>query len=437
MTTGFISHRTLWALFCGVLILGSQSCSAPRLKEPGGTAEDARMAFTNPDEYAWRLFFFLNHPAKEGIAGKPDETKKFGQLDEQAAVVWETWALASGKDKSEVFRPDGAHPVSWDGLDRTKNLFILDENIERQVFEMDLQESQILDKTLKRQKNQLRRRRSRSKALMIFPPNASDDRQEVRMNRSTFDFISSHEMYNADGLEHLLAQARRTGNRSLITLPSCSKEVKAEWWPIDESQKTRYLWRQDENKQLWGLVSLHIITKDLPNWFWADFGHIDCESAPSAKTEGEKDMLATCGNQPAETKPVDRTTRGPNGTAGPSGLNGIRKETEGTIWANYILRGTETNFTSATGRANILSNPVLERFNQQSSCITCHALAAIGLPSGNNLPKDNRLRTLNQQPGTPDPVQFGDVPGCEAPSCIKYLQTDFMWAPIMLAQRQK
>src|ERR1700733_1792083 len=87
-------------------------CSAP--KEPGGTRGDAFRALNDPDEYAWQLFFYLNRPARAGRAGKADWRKKFGDFDSEGALVWESWALASGGDKSELFRPDESDPDKWD-----------------------------------------------------------------------------------------------------------------------------------------------------------------------------------------------------------------------------------------------------------------------------------------------------------------------------------
>jgi hypothetical protein len=431
VTTRSNPTRLLTALCVGAFILGCQSCSGPRLKEPGGTAEDAKLALTNPDEYAWHLFFFLNHQAKSGIAGRPDETKMFGQLDPEAPVVWETWGLASGGDQSEVFRPDGSRPVAWEHMDRTHRRLILDKNLEREMIDSILEASE----TLKLQKVQAERRGKagvRNNEQRIFPPEGNT--QEARMNRSTFDsIVDKFRMYNADGLEDLWNKANQNGDRSLISLPAFSKEVKAEWMPIEESDKPRYLWRTDEKKQVWGLVSLHIITKDLPNWFWADFGHIDCEGGVGA-----------CASiKPPIDPPVDHTTRGPNGTgpgAGPEGRSGVRREAVGTVWANYILRGTQTDFIKSTGRPTTLFNPLLEGSTIRSSCISCHALAAVGQPKSGEIPKDHRLQPdppFQMPTGAPKPVQFGDEESCTASSCVRYLQTDFMWVPIIEAKRKK
>src|SRR6185436_9137713 len=77
-----------------------------------------------------------------------------------------------------------------------------------------------------------------------------------------------------------------SGPNLLIAFGQGAKEVKARWRRLkSESDKARYHWRSIPMRQpdgstvneAWGLVALHIITRDLPNWFWSDFGHIDAE----------------------------------------------------------------------------------------------------------------------------------------------------------------
>src|SRR6516164_10717090 len=63
--------------------------------EPGGTDEAAGTAANQPDEYAWRLFLFINRQAKAGCAGVADPEKPtVKEYGPDKAVVWETWALA-------------------------------------------------------------------------------------------------------------------------------------------------------------------------------------------------------------------------------------------------------------------------------------------------------------------------------------------------------
>lgn len=375
--------------------------------EPGGTAEAAQLALTNPDEYAWRLFFFLNRQAKAGTAGIADDTKAFGALDAGASVVWETWALASGGAASEVYRPDASEPVKWDQLKRGTRVLVLDRNLEREAV----------------------LRATKGIKLLFFPPSPLN--QEVRQNRAHFEFIVSEGMYSRDGLEALRETAIKQQNRQLIQFPAGAKEIKAQWLPIGEADKSRYLWREAKDASgktiAYGLVSLHVISKDLPNWFWADFGHVDCEV--------RKGACNTDGQEEARTDPVDSTTRGLNA---PSGSNGVRKETIGSVWQNYILRGTQIDFVTPFGKPTVLSNPVIENTFQNSSCMTCHARASVGQrgkkPDGTPSPGLNILSPGDPTLGTPDPGLFGAAAGQNE---ISYLQTDFIWSAPFRSQRKR
>ncbi|WP_218511785.1 hypothetical protein [Variovorax sp. dw_308] len=402
---------TIVALAASVL---DPHAMAQPMTEPGGNAAATELALKTPDEYAWRLFLYINLPAKPGVAGVPDDTKHLG--DPSDSVVWESWAMSSGKDLSETYPPNGAKPVEWDKLNRSgPRRLLLEPNLKREAF--------------------LERFRSilPSAAERFFPPAPLE--QEVHANRTTYEFIRENGMYSLGGLEALLQTARQTNNRQLISFKAGSKEIKAMWKQIDPSLKSRYLWREttnvDNSKVVWGLVSLHIITKDLPDWFWADFGHIDCETRQNA--------CNIDGQEPALTLPVDSTTRGPGATAG---KDGVRKETEGTVFKNYILRGTQTDFTTAQGEPTILSNPVIENGFQTSSCMSCHARAGIGPRligldgkpfAGRNIlnPGDPTLGPMN-----PALLGAGDGAAGNPPNrTILYLQTDFVWSAPFRATR--
>jgi hypothetical protein len=406
--------KTIVSLGLCAGLLALCSCSARKVKEPGGTAEDSYLALNDPDEYAWRLFFFLNRQAEPGVAGVADPTKEFGELDREAPVVWETWALASGGNQSEVLRPGGLKPVEWNKLDRSakRRHLILSPNIQLQMLEEE--KSRALSE--KHKKNGVGKRSEETNAKIIaFPPDVSHkEEQEVRINRSAFYAIREQGMYSADGLRTLLDIARQTNDRTLIAkrVRSASKEIKAEWLQIDDSQKDRYLWRESSGK-VYGLVALHIITKDLPTWFWADFGHVDCETGTPPCSYKKDEGI----------DPKDSTTRGPRATRG---SNGVRKETAKSVWRYYILRGTQTGFTKPDGEPQQLSNPVIENPIQNTSCITCHAYAAIGTSKSG---KTGLYRPdSNYNLGVPDLCAFNGDKKKSEPE-IKFLQTDFMWVP--------
>jgi hypothetical protein len=209
-------------------------------------------------------------------------------------------------------------PVSWDKLDRSQCNLILDQNLERLAV--------LTDTTRPTQRFDIK----------------SPDNQEVRANRTMFEFIVSKGIYNLEGLEKLFETAKGTNDRFLIQFPQGAKEIKAQWNPIPEGQKSRYLWRTatgpDGKPHPYGLVALHIITKDLPNWFWADFGHIGCES--NAEACDNTWLSQVFDGQFVRQEPALTSLR--DNTTGQS--NGVRSETDGTVFQHYRLRGTQTNY---------------------------------------------------------------------------------------------
>src|SRR5712672_205617 len=156
-----------------------------------------------------------------------------------------------------------------------------------------------------------------------------------------------------------------------------SKEVKAKWVKITEADKPRYHWRTLQRRnpdgtpvaEIWGLAGMHILTKDLPNWFWSDFEHVDWEQK---QPDGSPDPR----------KSVDSTTRDDplHGTTATAGKDGVRNETTGSVWENYRLRGTQVDFVDKKGVPTEVANTLIEPFNDgPSSCMTCHAKASVGL----------------------------------------------------------
>ena len=76
-------------------------------------------------------------------------------------------------------------------------------------------------------------------------------------------------------INHMLAAS----GKQAIQFGRNAKEVKAQWRRISATDKPRYHWTEivaaDGTRRIYGLTALHIITKDLPNWFWATFEHVD------------------------------------------------------------------------------------------------------------------------------------------------------------------
>jgi hypothetical protein len=435
------------ALFILVFLELTSPLAAQQAVEPGGRPEDAQLATTNPDEYAWRLFLFINRQALAGAAGTADPSKNsIRDFDPDRDVVWESWALASGlvtrstpqgltlvADKSEVFKTPATQPVEWEKLDRTAPKQPLTPNLQNDFLALNLSMSS--DRT--------------APHLLVAPFGEPPGDEEVRMNRSTYETVRTKRLYSVEGLEAAAMQAKNAGLRSAASFEPASKEVKAVWTQLTGCEpdkpcadKNRYHWRiitnpATNNREVWGLVSLHVITKDLPNWFWADFGHIDCEhgDGPCTGTKADDGNVLR-----------DSTTNGPGGV-GPSGSNGVRNETVNSKWQFYRLRGTQINFVSSEGLPTILSNPVIEGSFQRSSCMTCHALATVGVhgtvpETGTSMPRFlrvNYVRNIGSSPpptpdvGAPVCTKFynkpqGPCPTDQASDPVLYFQTDFLWS---------
>jgi hypothetical protein len=412
-------RRTILTVLVSLVCGGFISCVTPPPREPGGTADHVQLALQDPDEYAWQIFFFLNRPAARGKAGIADPNQNFGEVTADRQLVWETWALASGGKDSEVFKPDESTPKSWDDLRRTP---------ERRLI-LDLDRETLLTQGWGNSGSVLKQQapsKGSKDSVNIFPPNPMDE--EVRINRATFDSILATKIYSCGGLDSTLKEARVRCDRRFVQVPTSAKEIKARWIRIDAAQQSRYLWRKDDQGRLWGLAAFHLSTKDIPNWFWADFGHIDCEEGGTPPCGGTKPDDPV--NQAKRaTLRWDSTTMGPNAK---HGSNGVRIETVGTVWQYYRLRGTQTNFIRPWGEPWLLSNPVFEKTMEKSSCMGCHSQAAIGSDP------DSEAIKVCKQPlvTTPDAVFSVYIPRPEdygVPKEIKNLQTDFMWTPI--AQR--
>jgi hypothetical protein len=140
----------------------------------------------------------------------------------------------------------------------------------------------------------------------------------------------------------------------------------------------------------------------------------------------------------------------------------------GTVWENYVLRGTQVDYVDAIGNPTLLGNTQLEGGEQaSSSCIGCHARATIGerMPSGTpdglylypggrwSLRTGNRL-TVNiaqvpwqqdpQRPTVPDTTFYFPTGAIGAPhpdwfidgaGRRRYTQLDFIWGFIHAQRR--
>lgn len=349
--------------------------------------QDTAMALTEPDCYAWRLFVAVNWPA-DWTQRRSDPAKPFGS---EGSVTWETWRNARNDAPASAFPEDGSDPGPWIGPV---------ESAARTLASFDLEPRQQLE---------------RPEFSVEFDHHAAEDSiNETRLNRATYEFVVGNGLYNLDGQIALA----KTGARAIV-FPALAKEVKAQWREIEPADKPRYHWTEvsmPDGPKLYGLTALHITTKDLPNWFWATFEHIDnkLSQADGGRSGNEGWLLESIDRFTCPKSPVD-CNRAPD-------VAPIR----GTRWTNYVLRGTQIDFIESTGEPTLLANSQPEQgFQSTSSCMTCHARASVGADG-------RRLRVFTTLPdgrsgghvGPPDPSWFRE-PGTGG---VRFTQLDFVWS---------
>ncbi|APG86813.1 hypothetical protein SAMCCGM7_pB0097 (plasmid) [Sinorhizobium americanum CCGM7] len=98
------------------------------------------------------------------------------------------------------------------------------------------------------------------------------------MNKATFDFIRDNGLFSIEGQEKFMQAKMPAGEK--MSFPIDSIEVKASWRRFTAEEEKpgivdRYYTHRDDSGVLWGLATLHILTKEVPSWFWTSFRQVD------------------------------------------------------------------------------------------------------------------------------------------------------------------
>jgi hypothetical protein len=260
--------------------------------------------------------------------------------------------------------------------------------------------------------------------------------EEVRRNRATFDYVVQNGLWYSEGIAAFFA----SGN--VVDFPIDSIEVKGNWIPITEADRSRYHWNYDSSGKLYGLVAMHITSKAIPNWFWATFewtgnpgrcdfiGCRDCFGYTPAITPSNTDAAGS-------VYPGGNISKALFGMFQQGGLTGEW----GAEWQNYRLKGSQTDFTDPGGVPLLVGNSVTEGgFVQTASCMTCHARAAVNANGQSAFPIFGEKEPLPLQTKSPQEFQteFTTYNGSPDPSWFwmftgkgtvkTNMQTDFVWA---------
>jgi hypothetical protein len=338
-------------------------------------SDDLNPAVNETDRFVWEVFVKINAAAKNGTND----------------TIWETWA---NDDDTFPAKPDLKKPPEWPGgAPRKKALQQSHQQLIRRKLLEGSPHHQLLHEM--------------GREAPVLPHIIAGGGEEVRRNKPDFEFIVKNNLWYLEGLQ----AAFKKGDP--ISFPLAAIEVKAQWKPITENDKPRYHWNVDSNNKLFGLIALHIMTKDLPNWVWATWEQVD---------NPDRCKILECHDSFGVTK---------NDKISPALKALFKQAGMGPEWENYRLDGAQIDFTDSTGRPTLLGNSIIEAgFVATSSCITCHARATFDA-SGRPLPI---FRPDGQSyNGTPDPNWYYTTTNPPKPL---YLQGDFVWSFFLASPAQ-
>jgi hypothetical protein len=263
--------------------------------------------------------------------------------------------------------------------------------------------------------------------------------EEVRRNQATFNFIVCNKLYTKAGLRAAFASGQP------ISFPIDSLEVKADWVEAGNRSPSDFHINTASDHKSYALVAMHIISKQVPNWTWATFEHKD--------NPGRCDYIGCHDDFGAVVQDVDAHSA-PGGSYDPCVKTAAVKKLFADaglppLWENYCLKGSQVDFTTATGIPTRLGNSVIESvgpplqslpqdsFVPTSSCMTCHSRASVNsagrrvTDAGFIDPQVPALCPGTQAAcspnGAPDPAWFWNNPG-QPNQTISALQTDFVWS---------
>jgi len=381
---------------------------------------DPGLALTNPDEFNWSLLVAVSKKAPPNLqfpAG-PNTTNN---------AVWETWA-----DDQFTFprQPDPANPPKWQ--DRNKPL------TPQPITQLQLR------------LRVLRQEHAGLQPEAIIP---SGGGEVVFRNQSSFDFIIKHNLFYREGLAAAFKQGvNPDGFPSGVTLQfdPAAVELKAVYKPLEGAlTKENCHWNYAADRKAYGLVALHIMSKQIPNWTWATWewsGNTpDQPNGNPGRSDwyGSRDSFGAIYKDASGAPAHFQAPAADQGKPYPSGSvtaeliklfkdAGFSEEWQ-QEWSNYRLKGSQIDFTDPTGAAVLVGNSVTEKgFVQTSSCMTCHANTGV---DSTGAPNPSIGFTLDGQSrnGPLDPAWFYDLNNIDPAQQfgrykVTYYPVDFVWA---------
>lgn len=212
--------------------------------------------------------------------------------------------------------------------------------------------------------------------LPALPPGiAQGQMEETRHNKATFDFIVQNNLFKVSGLKAAFGKT--------LSFPVDSIEVKANWVPVNDipgftnnqvtvAQVPQLYHVNAAGGVQYALVSMHVISKLVPNWTWATFEHRF--NPARCDILGCKDAF---GAQKAFVPSNQIAGQGyPDCTKTPALAAMLASANIEPAYVNYCLKGSQTDFVDNAGLDIRLGNSVTEdTFVSTASCMTCHGRA--------------------------------------------------------------
>ncbi|WP_135506715.1 hypothetical protein [Roseovarius aestuariivivens] len=232
--------------------------------------------------------------------------------------------------------------------------------------------------------------------------------EETKRNRPQWDFITGNGYNTGPGRAAAFDKVN-------IQMPTTAISVKGDWTPVkdlmawlpdlESEEQVRALYYTDVSGGTeYALLSLHVSTKQNPNWVWGSFEH---EMNP-----GRCDFIG-CADSFGAVVPMVEPNR-----ADMNGGYGTCEKTDAVlalfeeagldeVWQHYCMKGTMTDYTAEDGTPYVLGNSVIEGITGNgtvaaSSCIACHVYASfdssgyVAPAAGNMLPYNPTGRPLEQ-----------------------------------------
>lgn len=212
--------------------------------------------------------------------------------------------------------------------------------------------------------------------------------EQTKRNRPMFDYIVTNHLNTQAELAAAFAKSFK------VEMPPESIAVKGDWVPVQTllqwipsigstGNVTKLYHTATVDSVEYALVSLHVSSRQNPNWVWGTFEH--------HLNPGRCDFMGCFDSFGAESPAVQPNKAAFNSQYGAClktpALKALMASAHlSPVWENYCLKSTQVDYTTADGTPYVLGNSVIEGIVGNgtiaaSSCITCHSYASFG-PAG-------------------------------------------------------